>query len=508
MRDNLILRQHTYHVRLAIPESVRPFFGGRKLLSKSLKTGLEREARDRARGILLQWKAEIDAAKSGKASELEDVLDIASQAGTRHATMISEAVKGVLTGSGEQSSAPLEGVEALVEEISKAASDGLIPNAGAVAVLHMLKDAIELRGAHESEVPDADKIQLLSSLRSSRMTEIFRAVLDDVELPTTTKTQALAAYHQPKSYKPRSPITTARLDSFRTHLERKGTAAKTVDQVCRRVALFSSYLAKHGHPLTFDTVSAYLDQLTDKAGNPLTAKTKKQHVWSGSLFWKWACKYDADWRDQYKGQPSPFADHDLPVIKGESSPWEAFTKEDVEKLHALALEKKDQPLADLICIGAHSGARLEECGRIRRENITFNKDGVPIAFAVEESKTAAGVRVVPIHHKIAGLVQSLLDSSPDGYLLPGGNNKYGNRLDALGKRFGRLKTAAGFDKQFVFHSIRKTAITLVHQAGADVAVMPGLFGHETGMITFDLYSQGPSLEQKAKVIGLLSFDFP
>jgi hypothetical protein len=60
----------------------------------------------------------------------------------------------------------------------------------------------------------------------------------------------------------------------------------------------------------------------------------------------------------------------------------------------------------------------------------------------------------------------------------------------------------------VFHSVRKTAITLVHQAGADVAVMPGLFGHETGMITFDLYSKGPSLEQKAKVIGLLSFAFP
>lgn len=507
MRDNLILRQHTYHVRLAIPESVRPFFGGRKLLSKSLKTGLEREARDRARGILLQWKAEIDAAKSGKASELEDVLDIASQAGTRHATMISEAVKGVLTGSGEQSSAPLEGVEALVEEISKAASGGLIPNAGAVAVLHMLKDAIELRGAHESEVPDADKIQLLSSLRSSRMTEIFRAVLDDAELPTTTKTQALAAYHQPKSYKPRSPITTARLDSFRIHLERKGTAAKTVDQVCRRVALFSSYLGKHGHPLTFDTVSAYLDQLTDKAGNPLTAKTKKQHIWSTSLFWKFACKYDAEWREQYKGQPSPFADHDLPVIKGESAPWEAFTKEDVEKLHALALEKKDQPLADLIAVGAYTGARLEEIGRIHRDNITF-KDGVPISFHIEQAKTTAGEREVPIHPKIAGLVSSLLEGSKDGFLFEGGHNKYGNRLDPLSKRFGRLKTAAGFDKQFVFHSIRKTTITLMHQAGADIAVMPAVVGHETGLFSLDRYSAGPSMPQKRQVIELLSFDFP
>ncbi|VEF15215.1 Phage integrase [Stutzerimonas stutzeri] len=329
----------------------------------------------------------------------------------------------------------------------------------------------------------------------------------DYSLNGAETDQLQAILSDPKQYKPRSPITPSRLDSFRTHLERKGTAAKTVDQVCRRVALFSSYLGKHGHPLTFDTVSAYLDQLTDKAGNPLTAKTKKQHVWSCSLFWKFACKYDADWREQYKGQPSPFADHDLPVIKGESAPWEAFTKEDVEKLHALALEKKDQPLADLIAVGAYTGARLEEIGRIHRDNITF-KDGVPISFHIEQAKTTAGEREVPIHHKIAGLVSSLLEGSKDGFLFEGGHNKYGNRLDPLSKRFGRLKTAAGYDKQFVFHSIRKTTITLMHQAGADIAVMPAVVGHETGLFSLDRYSAGPSMPQKRQVIELLSFDFP
>lgn len=176
----------------------------------------------------------------------------------------------------------------------------------------------------------------------------------------------------------------------------------------------------------------------------------------------------------------------------------------------MALEKKDQPLADLIKIGAFTGARLEEIGRIHLDNISF-VDGVPIAFAITESKTAAGVRDVPVHPAIASLFTQLLEGSTDGYLMPGRSldesNKYGHRLDAVGKRFGRLKTTAQFGKEFVFHSIRKTAITLVHQAGADVSVMPGLFGHETGIITFDLYSDGPSLEQKRKVIELLAFDF-
>jgi len=442
---------------------------------------LEREAKDRARGILLQWKAEIERARKIKAEKGNAWLDEVGEDSRTIATITKGLISTAVTPSAaNKTTAPF----------SPPIPEG---SRGYVLDLHgkSLPEQIEtiqgfaqfLRGL------SADEIKKTYGLGGAEAEQLQAILLD------------------PTAYKPKSPITPARLESFRTHLERKGTAAKTVDQVCRRVALFSSYLAKHGHPLTFDTVSAYLDQLTDKTGNPLTAKTKKQHIWSNSQFWKFACKYDADWREQYKGQPSPFADHDLPVIKGESAPWEAFTKEDVEKLHALALEKKDQPLAHLIAVGAYTGARLEEIGRIHRDNIIF-KDGVPISFHIEQAKTTAGEREVPIHHKIAGLVSSLLEGSKDGFLFEGGHNKYGNRLDPLSKRFGRLKTAAGFDKQFVFHSIRKTTITLMHQAGADIAVMPAVVGHETGLFSLDRYSAGPSMPQKRQVIELLSFDFP
>lgn len=490
MRDNLILRQHTYHVRLAIPEDVRFFFGGRKLLSKSLKTGLEREAKDRARVALVEWKAQIEQAKRFKAEQADGWKDHAAETSTKLAAFLEERVLEA-TGTRTPSPVPPEVLERL--------------NAAAVEPMPLLQTGI----SHQFDLRGKDVAGQITE--HQKLVDFFKRATAlhlqrDYSLNGAETDQLQAILSDPKQYKPRSPITPSRLVSFRTHLERKGTAAKTVDQVCRRVALFSSYLGKHGHPLTFDTVSAYLDQLTDKTGNPLTAKTKKQHIWSCSLFWKFAGKYDADWREQYKGQPSPFADHDLPVIKGESAPWEAFTKEDVEKLHALALEKKDQPLADLIAVGAYTGARLEEIGRIHRDNITF-KDGVPISFHIEQAKTTAGEREVPIHHKIAGLVSSLLEGSKDGFLFEGGHNKYGNRLDPLSKRFGRLKTAAGFDKQFVFHSIRKTTITLMHQAGADIAVMPAVVGHETGLFSLDRYSAGPSMQQKAKVIELLSFNF-
>ena len=47
----------------------------------------------------------------------------------------------------------------------------------------------------------------------------------------------------------------------------------------------------------------------------------------------------------------------------------------------------------------------------------------------------------------------------------------------------------------------------MHQAGADIAVMPAVVGHETGLFSLDRYSAGPSMQQKAKVIELLSFNF-
>lgn len=441
--------------------------------------------------VLVEWKAQITAARKLKAEQADGWKDHAAETSTKLAAFLEERVLEA-TGTRTPSPVPPEVLERL--------------NAAAVEPMPLLQTGI----SHQFDLRGKDVVGQITE--HQKLVDFFKRATAlhlqrDYSLNGAETDQLQAILSDPKQYKPRSPITTARLDSFRIHLERKGTAAKTVDQVCRRVALFSSYLGKHGHPLTFDTVSAYLDQLTDKAGNPLTAKTKKQHVWSGSMYWKWACKYDADWRDQYKGQPSPFADHDLPVIKGESAPWEAFTKEDVEKLHALALEKKDQPLADLIAVGAYTGARLEEIGRIHRDNITF-KDGVPISFHIEQAKTTAGEREVPIHHKIAGLFSSLLEGSKDGFLFEGGHNKYGNRLDPLSKRFGRLKTAAGFDKGFVFHSIRKTTITLMHQAGADIAVMPAVVGHETGLFSLDRYSAGPSMPQKRQVIELLSFDFP
>ncbi|MNG19718.1 Phage integrase family protein [compost metagenome] len=102
-------------------------------------------------------------------------------------------------------------------------------------------------------------------------------------------------------------------------------------------------------------------------------------------------------------------------------------------------------------------------------------------------------------------MERLRSESKDGYLIPSDSkNKYGIRSDALSKAFGRLKEAHGYGRQHVFHSIRKTVITQLVRAGIPGTLIAELVGHETGTVTFDVYSQGASSAQKLDAISKLS----
>jgi integrase len=127
-----------------------------------------------------------------------------------------------------------------------------------------------------------------------------------------------------------------------------------------------------------------------------------------------------------------------------------------------------------------------------------------LSFDITDSKTAAGIRVVPVHPALSDLVTRLAAEAEDGYLVPSkSRNKYGIRSDALSKAFGRLKKSMSFGPLHVFHSIRASVVT--HLVRADVAdrLIKELVGHETGTVTFDVYSQGASAAQKLSAISKL-----
>lgn len=99
--------------------------------------------------------------------------------------------------------------------------------------------------------------------------------------------------------------------------------------------------------------------------------------------------------------------------------------------------------------------------------------------------------------------------SQDGYLLSGLSfNKYGDRSNAIGKRFGRLKDASGFGPELVFHSIRKTVATKLENAGVSEGVAADILGHKKKTMTYGLYSGGTSIEKKAEALAKLAYDLP
>ena len=79
-------------------------------------------------------------------------------------------------------------------------------------------------------------------------------------------------------------------------------------------------------------------------------------------------------------------------------------------------------------------------------------------------------------------------------------NKYGDRSNALGKRFGRLKEKHQFTSRHVFHSIRKTFTTLLENSGVSENVAADIIGHEKPRITYGVYSGGSTLETMREAI--------
>ena len=220
-------------------------------------------------------------------------------------------------------------------------------------------------------------------------------------------------------------------------------------------------------------------------------------------------KNDPHWNELHKGQENPFKEQELPKVRGKAkadAARKAFTPEQIEGLYKAALGQGNQTLRDLIELGSYTGCRIEELAQLRVETVV-KVEGV-LSFKIEDSKTAAGIREIPVHPAIQATVDRLIADSVDGFLLPSSSgNKYGIRSDPLSKSFGRLKTAEGFGKQHVFHSVRSMVVTLLLRAGVPGPTVANIVGHETGLVTFDVYDEGASPQQKLEALSNLSFDF-
>ncbi len=286
----------------------------------------------------------------------------------------------------------------------------------------------------------------------------------------------------------------------------KGLTDKTIEQMKRDVELLYDPFPT-ANLLTHKNIEVFLTALVTHY--QASASTIKRVTGSCRNFYKFLQKT----KEVPPDLPNPFVvPEDFKIsnkpnskAKFKTEPWQPFDPEDIVYLFGCATMKGDTKLADLIMIGSYTGARIEELCSIRTEDVDLKK----YTIRITDSKTEAGKRLIPIHSHLKDRIESLVEESTDGFLIAGlTSNKYGDRSNALGKRFGRLKSFEGYGKQHVFHSIRKTLVTMLENQGVGENVAADIVGHEKPRITYGLYSGGTTLEVMREAIESISYDFP
>jgi len=107
---------------------------------------------------------------------------------------------------------------------------------------------------------------------------------------------------------------------------------------------------------------------------------------------------------------------------------------------------------------------------------------------------------------LAGTMKRLVRGSKDGYIIPGLHTiRSGKRSTSISSRFGTLKTRLGFGPEHVFHSIRKTVVTIFENAGCPEGVVADIVGHAKKTMTYGVYSGGTSLKRKREVMEKLRY---
>ena len=293
------------------------------------------------------------------------------------------------------------------------------------------------------------------------------------------------------------------LKNWKKHEEDRGLSQKNIDQMFSDIEIMTTQFPT-APLITAKSVDLWIRHIAKKG--KLSASSITRIIGSSKNFFK----YLQFIKEIPQTEPNPFV---VPVeFKISNKPnsksvnktqsWLPFSPKEIVSLYKIALDE-NQKLADLILIAMYTGARIEEICSLLCKDVDLKEESITIV----DAKTEAGERTIPIHPHIKDRIEKLIEASTDDYLLSGlTKNKYGDRANALGQRFGRLKTKLKFSTRYVFHSIRKTFTTMLENAGVGENLAADIVGHEKPRITYGLYSGGASLEVMRGAIMKIAYE--
>jgi integrase len=296
---------------------------------------------------------------------------------------------------------------------------------------------------------------------------------------------------------------TGRATAFDAHLDAwkpyAGLKPRPLDQAISTIQQFKREVGQTIEALCGRHVQEWIDALINPDGEQgSTAKTVRRKLSELRNYWQWMQQ-----REIVSDDINPFVGRRIREPperrKTKDEARQRWQPEEVVCLWEEATRRGDASLANAIKIAAYSGARIEGVVQLKTSDILIDPD-TKIRCMRMTDKTQAGDRHVPVHSEIDALIKNLAATSDkDGYLIPSdAKNKYGERSQPIGKRFGRLKTQLGFDRRYVFHSIRKTVTSLLRDQGCPEDVAADIVGHIKPTMTYGLYAGDTRMDQRAE----------
>lgn len=161
---------------------------------------------------------------------------------------------------------------------------------------------------------------------------------------------------------------------------------------------------------------------------------------------------------------------DMPKVEKKKTKT-PFTSEEIKTLW----KNKNEPYIDLILIQLYTGARISELLNVTLDNVNINERSIFIA----KSKTASGVRYVPIHKDILGFIENAIENN-NSYLFEKKNKpiKYRNYLEHI---FTPLMLKYKFNH--TPHEARHTFISQCDRLNLNRITVAKIVGHKNTNVT-------------------------
>lgn len=158
-------------------------------------------------------------------------------------------------------------------------------------------------------------------------------------------------------------------------------------------------------------------------------------------------------------------------------PHKPFSRQKINRLWKAVCNDN----VDTVLILLYTGMRVGELLHLHKSDVNIRQRFIRIT----KSKTAAGIRVIPIHSRIMPLVLCRMDSPGTALITDASGKPYDySRYCIAWRAVMQLINATGHTT----HDCRHTVTTLLDNAGANETAKRRILGHASGDVTERVYT--------------------